>query len=117
LGCTSAEDIDGACPEVVSGGHVVAHEPVHAIVPPFSGLNVYRVRPLWFVRIVPRPETLRVDTPGETCELGDVDAAGAELVVVELLLPHAAASTASGTNSKARDRKASLLEIKARGGH
>jgi hypothetical protein len=38
-GCTSEEDIDGCCPELVSGGHVVAHEPVHAIFPPFSGLN------------------------------------------------------------------------------
>jgi hypothetical protein len=76
------------------------------------------VRPLWLVRIVPRPETFRVDRPGETCELVgvDVDAAGVEVVVGELLLPHAAANNASGTTSRALDRKASLLEIDARWG-
>src|ERR1700752_2763294 len=41
-------------PLASSGGHAVAHAPVHALMVPESALNRYRVRPLALTRIDPR---------------------------------------------------------------
>ena len=42
-------------PLASSGGHAVAHAPVHALLAPTSALNRYRVRPVESTRIDPRP--------------------------------------------------------------
>jgi hypothetical protein len=40
-----------------SGGHVLAHEPVHMIFPPASDARSYRVNPVASTRAVPTPGT------------------------------------------------------------
>ena len=41
-------------PVVSSGGHAVAHAPVHALLAPTSALNRYTVRPVESTRIRPK---------------------------------------------------------------
>jgi hypothetical protein len=56
-------------------------------------------------RTVPRLDSFRVERPGGTLEVVfgvEVVAGDDELLELELLLPHAAARTASGTTSRAR---------------
>ena len=53
-----------------SGGHAVAHAPVHALMVPESALNRYRARPVELTRIDPRLlfATPRVaEAPVEVC--------------------------------------------------
>lgn len=85
----------------MNGGHVDAQLPVHTTFPPFSGVNEYNVRPWPLTSTVPRPSTLRVWS--EAPLLGDELPDDGADVLVGLLLPHATASIASGTTSKAGD--------------
>jgi hypothetical protein len=100
-------DTPGFSPELaLTGGHNEAQLPVHATFPPFSGVNAYRVRPCSLTSTVPRPEIVRVEIAAivvGAVEVAGVDEADAGLEL-ELLLPQAAASRASGrTVSRARD--------------
>ena len=121
LGCTG-EVVAGFPPaSSKSGGHNDAHPPTHLIVPPFSGKNTYRVRPPPLVRIAPIPGALWVASlliPPSAVLVVGVDAllvagvaAGVDLLDDELLLPQAAASSASGTTrSRAGDLIRALVQ-------
>ena len=86
-----------------SGGHSDAHPPTHLTFPPFSGRNTYSVRPRPLVKTAPIPSgTLWVAillTPDGALVVGV--AAGVDLLDDELLLPQAAASSASGRTRRA----------------
>jgi hypothetical protein len=109
FGCTT-EVVAGFAPEAdTMGGHVVAHPPVHTTFPPFSGVNTYRVRPCALVRTDPMLENLCVDSLNPPpCEWAVPDAGERAVDVVGVfdaeLLPHAAATKASGTTNRAEDR-------------
>ena len=90
-----------------SGGHAVAHPPVHVLVVPVSFWNRYRVLPCESTRTLPAPvfATLTVaELPPAVCAVA---------VVVPLSLPPqpATASATSGTASAAERKPRGLLRV------
>jgi hypothetical protein len=67
-------------PVASSGGHAVAHAPVHALFVPRSALNRYRVRPVEPTRI--RPRGLCATRTVALCALVVFAAAGGAALVV-----------------------------------
>jgi hypothetical protein len=89
-----APEVAVGAPLEVSGGHALAHSPVHALVLPESCVNRYSVRPCESTRIVPSA-LLAVPTL-----VGGVDAFGVvDAVAPPPPPPHAA--TASGASAAA----------------
>lgn len=114
FGCTAEVAVGFRLETSNRGGHAEAHPPVHATFPPFSGMNTYRVRPFPLVSTDPMLENLCVASFVAPPSAAAVDEAGerADDVVLpddELLLPHAAASRATGTTNRGKDRKRAFL--------
>ena len=87
-------------PVASSGGHAVAHAPVHALMVPESALNRYRVRPPAFTRIDPR---LLFATP--TVAEAPVVVFGVAAVAALPPPPHAATARAMSGITAALARK------------
>ena len=97
---------------VRSGGHAIAHAPVHVLLVPESALNRYSVRPAESTRI--RPKRVFA-TRTDAVRVGAVvvfDATGGEAAVAAPPPPHAAtARAASGITAAPARKVIGLLRV------
>src|SRR4051812_5627559 len=97
-------------PFVRSGGHALAHAPVHVLLVPESFWNRYRVRPWGSSRIL--PSSLLLSTPTVAGRPFAVVGGRGEPVAASPLPPQAAAANAASTSVAAVARNLmSLLGV------